>query len=449
MMIIKEKAFYKSLISIALPIAIQNLIGTAVSIADTVMLGQLGEVELSAAAISSHLFFIFLVVNFGIAGGSNVLISQYYGKGDIPSIHKILCQMYKLSAIISLVFSSIAILIPEVFLSIFTTDLEVTATGVPYLRIVGAGYIFYSITNCTVLAYRSVQSVKISMVIYSVSLVVNILFNYIFIFGKFGAPELGVIGAAIATLIARITEFIIVIIYLKYFDKKIRINRNTFRKVDAVMKKDYIKTTTPVIINEFIWSMGSASISIIIGRLGTEIVAANSISNVVSQFMTIFVYALSSSTSVIIGNSIGEENYKRTKEIAVTILLCVTALGIASGILVYNIRGFVVDFYNVTDSTKSIAMTIMGINSFIIVFQVLANTILVGMLRAGGDSKFVLVNDVIFMWCIAIPFGFLAAFLWQLPIFLVFIIIRIDEILKVLVSLIRLLRFKWINNLTR
>ncbi|ONI45052.1 MATE family efflux transporter [Candidatus Epulonipiscioides gigas] len=448
-MLIKDKSFYKMLIGITLPITLQNLINVAVGMADTLMLGQLGEVELSASALSGQLFFIFLVVNFGLGGGSSILISQYWGKQDVTKIRTIIGIMYKVSMSLSIIFILIALCIPRQFIGIFTDDIRVINLGENYLRIISIGYIFYSLTNCTVMAFRSVKTVNISIVIYGLSLFINIFLNWIFIFGNLGAPELGVIGAAIATVIARITEFTIVLIYIKFFDKKIRLNLDIFKTTDKDLRNDFIITTTPVVINELIWSIGSAMITVIVGRLGTEVVAANSIGNVVNQFVTVFIYALSGAASVIIGNTIGAGEYQKTKDASFTIIFCITILGVLAGIIVFISRSFVVSFYNVSELTKTFAMQIMLVNSFIICFQAVANTTNVGMLRAGGDVKFVLINDLIFMWLIAIPVGFIGAFVWGLPVIAVFCIIRIDEILKSTCAIIRLLSFKWIRNMTR
>lgn len=448
-MLIKDKSFYKMLLAIAIPITLQNLINVAVGMADTLMLGQLGEIELSASALSNQLYFIFLIVNFGLGGGTCILVSQYWGKKDIPKIRTIMGIMYKVSIALSIIFTLLALCIPRQIISIFTNDINVINIGEQYLRIVCIGYIFASISNCTVMAFRSVQTVKISIVIYGASLLVNVFFNWLLIFGNLGAPELGVIGAAIATVIARITEFIISIIFIKFFDTKIKLRWDIFKRADKSLLIDFIKITSPVVVNELIWSVGSATMSVIVGRMGTEVVAANSIANVVNQFMTVFIYALSSSASVIIGNSIGEGAYKKTKDASFTILLSITVLAVISGCLVFISRPFVVDFYNVSAATKSFAMDIMLVNSVIIVFQALANTTNVGMLRAGGDNTFVLINDVIFMWLVALPLGFVSAFVWKLPVIAVFCIIRVDEVLKSTCALIRLLSFKWINNVTR
>ena len=449
MLVTRDKQFYKLLLSIALPIAMQNLITFAVSMVDTLMLGTLGEVELSAASISNNLFFVFMILNFGLAGGSNILISQYWGKNDVKAIHKVLAIMYKVCVALSIIFTAIALFAPRLFISIFTPDMAVVDAGEKYLRIVGLGYFFYAITNCSIMMLRSVKTVKISMVVYSISLLVNAFFNWILIFGNLGAPRLGIEGAAIATVLARFVEFAIVMCFMAFFEKKIKFRLSYFKIKDDLMKKDYIKTCTPVVFNEFLWAMGSSMVAVIVGRLGTEVVAANSISNVVNQFVTVFIFGLSSAAAVMIGNSIGEGNYKKTKEYAATIAICVACLAVFAGLLTFTLRSFIVQFYNVSDLTKSIAMDIMAVNSVIVFFQAMANTTNIGILRGGGDVKFVLVNDVIFMWLVAIPLGFIAAFVWSWPVIAVFCVIRVDEILKVICSTRRIISWKWITNVTR
>ncbi|WP_343008915.1 MATE family efflux transporter [Clostridium celatum] len=449
MLISKEKSFYKLIISIALPIAVQNLITFAVSMIDTMMLGSLGEVELSAAAIGNNLFFVLMVLLFGLAGGSNILISQYWGKGEVNAIHKILSIMYRGCLIIAAIFIGIAMILPEFFMKIYTSDIRVIEAGVTYLRIVSIGYIFYAITNCTIIILRSVKTVRISLVVYISSLIVNALFNYILIFGKFGMPRLGVMGAAIATVIARITEFIIVIIFMIVFEEKINLRIKHLVKIDKLMLKDFISNCTPVLFNEFLWSTGSTMISIIIGRLGTETVAANSISNVVFQFVTVFIFGLSNATSVIIGNTIGEGRNEKAKEYANTVGVLSLIMGIMAAMVIGIIRPIVVDFYNVSESTKNIAMNIMSAMSIIVIFQSYGITLMMGVLRGGGDAKFVLINDIVFLWLVAIPCGFLAAFIFNWPIAVVFFILKSDEIIKSIIAVIRVLSGKWVRNVTR
>ena len=449
MLISKDKKFYKLILSIALPIALQNLITFAVSMIDTMMLGSLGEVQLSAASIGNNLFFILTILIFGLAGGSNILISQYWGKGDVKAIHKILSIMYRACIIITSIFIAIAIFLPEKFMKIYTSDALVIEQGASYLRIVAIGYIFYAITNCTIMMLRSVKTVKISLFVYTISLIVNGFFNYILIFGKFGAPVLGVRGAAIATVIARITEFAIVLFFMIKVEDKIRLRVKHLIKVDKLMLKDFLSNVTPVLFNEFLWSTGSTIISIIIGRLGTETVAANSISNVVFQFVTVFIFGLSNATAVIIGNTIGEGKNDKAKEYSRTIGLLSIVMGLLSALVILFIKPYVVDFYNVSNVTKDIAMRIMDVMSIIIVFQSLGVNLMMGVLRGGGDAKFVLINDIIFMWIVAIPCGFIAAYVLKLPIAIIFFIVKSDEIIKSVVAVVRVLSGKWVRNVTR
>lgn len=449
MLISKEKNFYKLIVSIALPIAVQNLINFAVGMIDTMMLGSLGEIQLSAAAIGNNLFFILMVLMFGLAGGSNILISQYWGKGDVKSIHKILALMYRACIIITSIFIGIAMFIPSAFIKLYTSDINVIEAGSSYLRIVAIGYIFYAITNCTIMILRSVKTVKISLIVYTASLIVNAFFNWVFIFGKLGAPSLGVNGAAIGTVIARITEFTIVMCFMIFFENKINLKMKHLFKVDKVILKDYVSNCTPVLFNELLWSSGSTMISIIIGRLGTETVAANSISNVVFNFVTVFIFGLSNATAVIIGNTIGEGRNEKAKEYARTIGVLSIIMGLMAAGVIQIIKPYVVDFYNVSVLTKSIAIDLMSVTSIIVIFQSLGINLMMGVLRGGGDAKFVLINDIIFMWLIAIPLGFIAAFVLKLPVAAVFFIVKSDEIIKSIISVIRVLSGKWVRNLTR
>ncbi|MDU1812035.1 MAG: MATE family efflux transporter, partial [Clostridium perfringens] len=410
MIITRDKRFYRLLFSIALPIAVQNLITFMVSMVDTLMVGALGEIQLSAVSIANNLFFVLTILMFGLAGGSNIMISQYWGKGNVKTIHKILAIMYRVCLLITGIFIFIALFLPKYFMGIFTTDKAVIDFGASYLRIVCIGYLFYSITNCTIMMLRSVKTVSISIIVYTASLVVNSILNWIFIFGNLGAPELGIRGAAIATVCARITEFSIVLVFMFIYERKICLKIEHLLKLDKEILKDYVGLCTPVLCNELLWAIGASMISVIVGRMGTEVVAANSINGVAHQFVTVFIFGMSNATAVIIGNTIGEGKKEKAKEYAYSIGIFSVVMGCISGLMILLIKPFVVNFYNVSYSTKLIAMEIMTVTSGIIVFQSLASNFMMGVLRGGGDAKFVLINDLIFMWLVAIPGGFFVAF---------------------------------------
>lgn len=449
MIITRDKRFYRLLFSIALPIAVQNLITFMVSMVDTLMVGALGEIQLSAVSIANNLFFVLTILMFGLAGGSNIMISQYWGKGNVKTIHKILAIMYRVCLLITGIFIFIALFLPKYFMGIFTTDKAVIDFGASYLRIVCIGYLFYSITNCTIMMLRSVKTVSISIIVYTASLVVNSILNWIFIFGNLGAPELGIRGAAIATVCARITEFSIVLVFMFIYERKIGLKIEHLLKLDKEILKDYVGLCTPVLCNELLWAIGASMISVIVGRMGTEVVAANSINGVAHQFVTVFIFGMSNATAVIIGNTIGEGKKEKAKEYAYSIGIFSVAMGCISGLMILLIKPFVVNFYNVSYSTKLIAMEIMTVTSGIIVFQSLASNFMMGVLRGGGDAKFVLINDLIFMWLVAIPGGFFVAFVLELPVALVFLVIKCDEILKSLTSVYRVISGKWVNDVTK
>ena len=449
MIITRDRRFYRLLFSIALPIAVQNLITFMVSMVDTLMVGALGEIQLSAVSIANNLFFVLTILMFGLAGGSNIMISQYWGKGNVKTIHKILAIMYRVCLLITGIFIFIALFLPKYFMGIFTTDKAVIDFGASYLRIVCIGYLFYSITNCTIMMLRSVKTVSISIIVYTASLVVNSILNWIFIFGNLGAPELGIRGAAIATVCARITEFSIVLVFMFIYERKIGLKIEYLLKLDKEILKDYVGLCTPVLCNELLWAIGASMISVIVGRMGTEVVAANSINGVAHQFVTVFIFGMSNATAVIIGNTIGEGKKEKAKEYAYSIGIFSVVMGCISGLMILLIKPFVVNFYNVSYSTKLIAMEIMTVTSGIIVFQSLASNFMMGVLRGGGDAKFVLINDLIFMWLVAIPGGFFVAFVLELPVALVFLVIKCDEILKSLTSVYRVISGKWVNDVTK
>lgn len=449
MIITRDRRFYRLLFSIALPIAVQNLITFMVSMVDTLMVGALGEIQLSAVSIANNLFFVLTILMFGLAGGSNIMISQYWGKGNVKTIHKILAIMYRVCLLITGIFIFIALFLPKYFMGIFTTDKAVIDFGASYLRIVCIGYLFYSITNCTIMMLRSVKTVSISIIVYTASLVVNSILNWILIFGNLGAPELGIRGAAIATVCARITEFSIVLVFMFIYERKIGLKLEHLLKLDKEILKDYVGLCTPVLCNELLWAIGASMISVIVGRMGTEVVAANSINGVAHQFVTVFIFGMSNATAVIIGNTIGEGKKEKAKEYAYSIGIFSVVMGCISGLMILLIKPFVVDFYNVSYSTKLIAMEIMTVTSGIIVFQSLASNFMMGVLRGGGDAKFVLINDLIFIWLVAIPGGFFVAFVLELPVALVFLVIKCDEILKSLTSVYRVISGKWVNDVTK
>lgn len=446
---VKDKAFYRQLAAITIPIALQNLINFGVSMADTVMLGMLGEIQLSAASIANQLGFIFMLFGFGAGSGAVVLIAQFWGKQDSASIHKSLTIMYRTIISAALIFTVLAVFFPREVVSVFTTDALVIDDAVKFLRIVGTSYIFAGVASTTMTALRAVRTVKISVVVYICSLIINVVLNWILIFGKLGAPALGVEGAAIATCVARFAEFAIAMIYLFFFENKIKYKINMFFAKKLGILRSFMANAAPVVLNELLWSLGVSAIAVVIGRMGREFVAANAICSVLSQLVSIIMFGVANAAAVIVGNTVGEGKYGLAKEYSNTFISLSFILGLISCGFVLLLKNPMISLYNISPLAQTYADQIMTIFSVLVVMTSVNCTVLVGVLRGGGDTRFVLLIDIVFMWLISIPLGFFTGLYLGWPVWAVYIVLKSDELLKLIAALIRVFRSKWINDITR
>lgn len=444
----RDKKFYRQLLAIAVPIALQNLISFGVSMADTVMLGMLGDVYLSAAALANQLGFIYALFTFGVGGGSNVMIAQFWGKGDRDSIHKVITIMYRLLLGGGVLFTVLALAFSRQVMSIFTTDPIVIEEGAKFLRWVGMSYLFMGLSSTTVVMLRSVGAVKVAIVMYITSLATNVFFNWVLIFGNLGAPRLEIEGAAIATCISRAVELVIAFSYLFGMEKKIRyrVKYLFMRKIGII--REFVRNAGPVLVNELIWGMGSATLAIIIGRMGTEFTAANSICSVLSQLVTITIFGAGNAAAVIVGNTIGSGEYDKARAYGNSLIFISVGLGLVSSGVVHILKFPMLSLYNVSDTVLLYARQIINVYSFIVIFQSVSAMSIVGVLRGGGDTRFALVMDVVFMWMISIPLGFVTGLGLGWPVPVVYFLIKCDEIFKTCFSFVRIVRGKWVNDVT-
>ncbi len=448
--IVKDKNFYNKMFAIAIPMVLQNLINVAVGLLDTVMLGQLGEVALSASSLGGQLGFTCMIVNLGLTSGAAVLTSQYWGREDTESIRRTMSMTYKISLGISLIFIAIALLVPEFVLTIFTKDPRVIASGAGYLRAISLTYLFSGITMSTLNMLRTVGTVKISMYIYGVSFFVNVFFNYCMIFGRFGFPRWGVVGAAVATVIARFVEMCIAVYYLLKIDSKIHFSiKDLFNKIDRGIFKIYMEYGLPVLLNETLWSLGSSAVSVIIGHMGTAFVAANSICGVMFQCITVITQGLSSAAAVIAGNTIGEGKYQQAKQQSYTIFIMSIFAGLFSCTVALLLREPLISVYNITAETQLLAREMLTVLAFVCIFTAISSINMFGTLRGGGDSKFVAVMDVGTMWVLSVPLGWLTGIKLGMPVGVVFVALRSSGISLCFVAAARIMSGKWIKDVTR
>ncbi|MBO3445037.1 MATE family efflux transporter [Clostridium sp. CCUG 7971] len=443
---VKDKEFYKNVAAISIPIALQGLINVGVSMTDTMMLGSFGEITLSAASLANQFCFIFLIINFGLGGGAGVLSGQFWGKKDTKSINKVLSILIKASVLFALLFLFLAQAFPETIMSIYTKETAVSNQGMMYLKIVSLSFIFQGISTTVNILFRTVGSVKVALFASISSFFVNVFLNWVLIFGNLGAPELGIQGAAIATLTARIIEFSVIMIYLFKIDKKLNFKFKYLLQLDKELLKNYIRVGGPVLVSDLILAIGLNMVSVIMGRIGSDMVAANSISSVVLQFTNVFLMGVSNASGVITGNTIGQGQHKLAQERAVTFLAMSIILGLSSAFFIFILKNVIIDFYNISNNTKQMAIQLMNSTSFLVVFMSISSLLTKGVLRAGGDTKFLMIADILFLWTVSIPLGAIAGLVFKLPAGIVLICLKIDEIIKGLWCVGRLLSKKWIRS---
>ncbi len=448
--LMKEKSFYKTLAAIALPIALQNVIAFGVQMMDTVMVGTLGDTALSAASLANQPFFVFMILTFGLAGGGAVLISQYWGKGNRDAVRRVMGISLRCIAVAAILFSLVCNVMPETIMRLFSSEAGVIKLGASYLRVVSFSYFFYGLSACYLTSLRAIENVKLSTLIYFVSFFVNVFFNYVFIFGKLGFPELGIVGAATGTIIARVSELTIVIVYILFYEKKIRfLPADLFRRERRLLP-DYVRHSVPVVGSELVWGLGAVTQAAIIGHLGETFVAANSIASVLQQLAMVMLFGIGNAAAVVMGKTIGAGKIEEAKRAAKTLLLLSFGMGIVSCGIVLGLRYPMVLIYpNAAAATKELAIDILGVIAGFMLLYSIEITSTIGILRGAGDTKVGFALDAGCAWLIGVPMGYLAGFVWKLPVLLVYLCLRSDVPIKVFLCLLRILRGNYIKNVTR
>jgi len=445
----EKKQFYRMVTALILPMAIQNLINVGVTSADVIMLGKVGEVALSASSLAGQALFIMTLIFFGLTSGAAVLTAQYWGKKDLRSVEQVLGISMSIALCVAALFTIAALVFPRQIMLIFTTEEPVIEAGISYLRIIGFSYVFIGATVVYLNIMRSVERVIISTIVYTVSLVVNVMLNAIFIFGLLGFPAMGIQGAALATLIARIIEFIIVVFYASKINRQVCFRiKNLFVK-NKLLWKDFAKYAFPVLLNELFWGTGISSVTAIIGHMGSAMVAANSVAQVVRQLAMVLSFGVANASAIVIGKSLGEEKPEFAKLYGSRLVKLSLILGIAGAGVILLISPIVRGNLELSEQAGTYLRMMLIVMAVYVIAQSYNTTVIVGIFRGGGDTKFGLIIDIVFLWGLAIAAGWLAAFVWKLSPTFVYILLTCDEAAKIPLTFWRYRQYKWIKNVTR
>lgn len=447
--LIKDKAFYKSVFGIMIPIALQNMITTGVGIMDTVMLGSFGDATLSGASLGNQLSFFLMIIVFGMSSGAGVLISQYSGRGNKKAVGRIIGIAMRFVLGVSILFTVAGLAIPEQIMMVFNKDPEVVALGASYIRTVAIAFIPSSIGSCYMVSLRAVGKAGFSTMVYGMSFFVNIFFNYCFIFGKLGFPQLGIVGAAIGTVIARFFELLIVLIYISFFDKSTDFSFKMLFTSEPQLTRDYLNSALPVTGSEFVWSLGTLVTAAIVGHIGTAFVAANSIAGIVQQLGMVLMFGVANATAVTVGKATGRGEYDYAKRISRTMLLMSLAVGFIACGIVLAVRTPLLSIYRVSAEAGALAYDIMGAISILIILSGPEITSIIGVLRGGGDTKTAFLIDCGSMWLVSVPLGLIAGFVLKLPPLTVYILMRCDLPVRLALCLTRIFKGNFLKNVTR
>ena len=441
--------FYSQMIKLVVPIVIQNLLSAAVSSADVVMLNYVGQSSISAVSLAANYASVLFMVYYGLGTGATLLCAQYWGKKDLQAIRVVEGIALRFSLLITLVFSGFALFAPEWMMKLFTADTELIRIGAGYLRVMSVTYLCWGFIEIYLSVLRSVGKVTIAMVLNVLAFSLNIFLNAVFIFGLFGAPRLGAAGVAIATAVSRTVELIGCIIVSLLFSRDLKLNPAYMFISNKPLLKDFVQLSLPALANDLSWSVAFSMYSVILGHLGSDAVAANSLVVVARNFGTVLCFGTASAGGILLGNVMGEGDMGRAKEYASKLLKLTVITGAIGGVLILIATPFILHFASLSETAMHYLKYMLLINTYYVMGAAVNTTLIAGVFRAGGDTRFGLICDSIDMWCYAVPLGFIAAFAFKLPVLVVYFLLCTDEFVKWPWVIKRYRSGKWLQNITR
>lgn len=444
---IGTKSLYKQMFKIAIPISAQSLITVGINLMDTVMLSSMGDAQLSASSLASQFINIFMICCMGIGMGASVLTSRFWGMQELNSLKKALTIMLRVCFCFAAIFTVATILFPKGIMMIYTSDTEIIKYGTIYLRWMIPTYFCMGFALTTTVILRSIGQVKIPLICSLSAFFINVFFNWVFIFGNLGAPRMEIAGAALSTLIARIFEICFVCGYLFFVDKRIGYRISDLKMKCKDMFGEYIRISIPVLISDGLLGLGNNAVAMVMGRIGQAFVAANSVTMVVQQLSSILTVGVGNASGIITGHTMGEGDYKKAHRQGYTFTIIGFLIGFLAAFIILILKKPIINFYQVSNEAKLIADQLMNAIIFIIIFRSVSSILTKGVLRAGGDTKFLMMGDILFLWVASVPLGALAGLVFHWSSFWIYTLLNIDQVIKCFWCIFRLKSGKWLKKI--
>ncbi len=443
-----DKNFYSTILKIAIPVSAQQLITVGINLMDTIMLSSMGDAQLSASSQASQFINLFQIFCMGIGMGASVLTARFWGMQDKNSLRKAVTIMMRIVLAFASVFFIATLLFPEMIMRIYTTNSETAAYGVSYLQWILPTYYCMGLSLTCTIILRSVGQVKIPLISSIIAFFINVFFNWVFIFGNLGAPRMEIAGAALGTLIARVFELLFICGFFFWKDARIAYRIRHLLLPCRDLASEYLRISIPVLISDGLLAFGNNSVAMIMGRIGDTFVAANSVTMVVQQLSSVLTQGISNASGIITGHTMGRGEYDKAQKQGYSFLFLGGLVGCFAAIVILLIRAPIIDYYQVSQQAKEISWSLMDSISFIVIFQAMNSILTKGVLRAGGDTKFLMAGDILFLWVASIPLGALAGLVWHWSPFWIYCMLKIDQILKCIWCFFRLKSKKWMKKIS-
>lgn len=438
-----NRALYMKTIRLALPISAQSLVAVGMNMIDTIMLAKMGDAQISAASLAGQYVTLFLVCAMGLGMGASVLTNRYWGMGDRNSLKQAITVMLRWELLVTAVFTVIGFLFPRGIMRIFSSDAEILEYGTQYLRWLLPAYFCMAYSQGCMIVLRSAGKLLIPLVGSVLALAVNVGLNWVLINGNLGAPRMEIAGAALATTIAWVVQLLFICGYFFFAEKNIGYRLSDLKTNCGEVQKEYFKISLPVLVSDGLLGLGSSAISMVMGQMGQTFAAANSVTMVVQQLSTVLHHGTAGAAGVITGHTMGEGNFEEAQKQGYAFVFIGVVIGLLAALGILCLRRPVINYYDVTPEAKEIAWDLLNALLVVVIFQSVNGVLTKGVLRAGGDTRFLMVADVLFLWAASIPLGVMSAFVWRLPAVVVFELLKVDQVIKCVWCLLRLRSGKW------